>query len=33
VRGALRTTQGSVRSVVTAPLRLRAFARGRYAGP
>jgi hypothetical protein len=33
LRGALRTTRGSVRSVMTAPLRLRAFARGRYAGP
>jgi hypothetical protein len=33
LRGALRTTRGSVRSLVTAPLRLRAFARGRYAGP
>jgi hypothetical protein len=30
VRGALRTTQESVRSVATAPLRLRAFAQGRY---
>ena len=33
VRAALRTTRGSVRSVVTAPLRLRAFAQGRYTGP
>jgi hypothetical protein len=33
LRGALRSTRGSVRSVVTAPMRLRAFARGRYAGP
>jgi hypothetical protein len=33
LRGVLRTTRESVRSVVTAPLRLRAFARGRYAGP
>lgn len=31
LRGALRTTRVSVRGVVTAPLRLRAFARGRYA--
>jgi len=29
--GALRSTRGSVRRVTTAPLRLRAFARGRYA--
>ena len=32
LRGALRTTRGSVLGVVTAPRRLRAFARGRYAG-
>jgi hypothetical protein len=32
VRRTLRTTRESVRSVVTAPLRLRAFARGRYDG-
>ena len=31
VRRALRTTQGAVHDVVTAPLKLRAFARGRYA--
>jgi hypothetical protein len=31
VRRVVRTTRGSVRSAVTAPLRLRAFARGRYA--
>lgn len=33
LRGALRTTRGSVLGVVTAPQRLRAFAKGRYAGP
>ena len=33
LRGALRTTRGSVRGVATAPYRLRAFAQGRYAGP
>jgi hypothetical protein len=33
LRGALRTTRESVRGAMTAPLRLRAFARGRYAGP
>ena len=32
LRGAFRTTRGSVRGVATAPYRLRAFARGRYAG-
>jgi hypothetical protein len=32
LHGALRTTRQSVRGVMTAPLRLRAFARGRYAG-
>jgi hypothetical protein len=32
VRRTLRTTRESVQSVMTAPLRLRAFARGRYAG-
>jgi hypothetical protein len=32
LRGAFRTTRGSVLGVVTAPQRLRAFARGRYAG-
>jgi len=31
VRRALRTTRGAVHDVVTAPLRLRAFAQGRYA--
>lgn len=30
MRGVLRTTRRSVRDVVTAPQRLRAFARGRY---
>lgn len=33
LRGALRTTRGSVLGVITAPQKLRAFARGRYAGP
>jgi hypothetical protein len=33
LRGALRTTRGSIVGVITAPQRLRAFARGRYAGP
>ena len=33
LRSALRTTRGSVLGVVTAPQKLRAFARGRYAGP
>ena len=33
LRGALRSTRGSVRRVATAPYRLRAFARGRHAGP
>jgi hypothetical protein len=33
LHGAVRTTRGSVRSLATSPLRLRAFARGRYAGP
>jgi hypothetical protein len=32
LRGGVRTTRGSVVGVTTAPLRLRAFARGRYAG-
>ena len=31
LRGVLRTTRESVHGAVTAPLRLRAFARGRYA--
>jgi hypothetical protein len=30
LRGAIRATRGSVLSVITAPQRLRAFARGRY---
>ena len=33
LRDAVRTTRGSVRGVVTAPMRLRAFAKGRYEGP
>jgi hypothetical protein len=32
LRGVVRTTRGSVLSVVTAPQRLRAFARDRYGG-
>jgi hypothetical protein len=32
LRGVVRTTRGSVVRVVTAPMRLRAFARDRYGG-
>jgi hypothetical protein len=32
LRGTFRTTRGSARRVVTAPYRLRSFARGRYGG-
>jgi hypothetical protein len=30
VRGVIHSTRGSARGVITAPLRLRAYARGRY---
>jgi hypothetical protein len=32
VRGVIHSARGSVRGVITAPLRLRAFARDRYGG-